>query len=62
MFEKKRSSLRQNEPSFSGEILHYLKTQKRWWLTPIIIALLLLSLIALLAGLGPTLPFIYALF
>lgn len=62
MFGKKRSSSQQNEPSFWGEILLYLKTQKRWWLTPIIIALLLLSLIALLAGLGPSLPFIYVLF
>lgn len=49
-------------PSFAAEILHYLKTQKRWWLTPIILVLLFLALVALLAGLAPALPFIYTLF
>lgn len=53
---------RHRTPSFSAEILRYLKTQKRWWLTPIILALLFLALVALLAGLAPTLPFIYTLF
>ncbi len=49
-------------PSFAREVIRYLKTQKRWWLTPIILALLLLALVALLAGVAPVLPFIYTLF
>ena len=49
-------------PSFAREIFRYLKTQKRWWLTPIILVLLFLALVALLAGLAPALPFIYTLF
>lgn len=52
----------QKAPSFFAEILRYLKTQKRWWLTPIILALLFLALMALLTGIGPALPFIYTLF
>jgi hypothetical protein len=51
-----------HSPSFASEILRYLKTQKRWWLTPIILVLLFLALVALLAGLAPALPFIYTLF
>lgn len=49
-------------PSFASEIFRYLKTQKRWWLTPIILVLLFLALVALLAGIAPALPFIYTLF
>lgn len=51
-----------NPPSFTREIFRYLKTQKRWWLTPILLVLLFLALVALLAGLAPALPFIYTLF
>ncbi len=49
-------------PSFAAEVLRYLKTQKRWWLTPILLVLLFLALVALMAGLAPALPFIYTLF
>ena len=52
----------QPSPSFFAEVWRYLKTQKRWWLTPIILVLLLLAVIALLSGLAPALPFIYTLF
>ena len=51
-----------NPPSFTREIFRYLKTQKRWWLTPIILVLLFLALVAFLAGLAPALPFIYTIF
>lgn len=55
-------SAQHHSPSFTSEILRYLKTQKRWWLTPIILVLLLLAVVALLAGIAPALPFIYTLF
>jgi fluoride ion exporter CrcB/FEX len=48
--------------SFISEVFRYLKTQKRWWLTPIILALCFLAVVALLAGLAPALPFLYTLF
>jgi len=53
---------RERPPTFFAEILHYLRHSKRWWLTPIILVLLLLALVALLSGLAPALPFIYTLF
>jgi len=62
MSKQKTPPDRPQTPSFSTEILHYLKTQKRWWLTPIILVLLLLALVALLSGLAPVLPFIYTIF
>lgn len=53
---------RQQSPGFLREIFHYLKQSKRWWLTPIILVLLLLAVVALLSGLAPALPFIYTIF
>lgn len=52
----------QPSPSFTSEVFRYLKQSKRWWLTPIILVLLLLAVVALLSGLAPALPFIYTLF
>jgi hypothetical protein len=49
-------------PTFLAEVLLYLRHSKRWWLTPIIMVLLFLALVALLSGLAPALPFIYTLF
>ena len=44
----------------SGELIQFFM-KKRWWLTPIILALLLLGLIVVLAELSVA-PFIYTLF
>lgn len=52
----------QPSPSFVSEVVRYLRHSKRWWLTPIILVLLLLAAVALLSGLAPALPFIYTLF
>jgi hypothetical protein len=43
------------------ELFSFLMHSKKWWLTPIIIILLLLGLIAFLSGTGAA-PFIYTLF
>lgn len=43
------------------EFWDFLKVRKKWWLTPIIVVLLLLGLLILFAG-SPTSPFIYTLF
>jgi len=43
-------------------IWDFLKVRKKWWLTPIILFLLLLSLIIVLAQGSAIAPFIYAIF
>ena len=43
------------------EFWDFLKHNKKWWLTPIILSLLLIALIAISAGSGAA-PFIYTLF
>ena len=48
-------------PSFAREFLDFLVHNKKWWLTPIILMLLLLGILVLLGGSGLS-PFIYAVF
>jgi len=43
------------------EIWQLLRENKKWWLTPIVLVMLLLGFIALFAG-GSAAPFIYTLF
>ncbi len=40
----------------------FLRTRKKWWLTPIVVFLLLLSLLIVLSEGSAVAPFIYALF
>ena len=56
-----RSAAEGKSSGFAGEMLYFLKHNKRWWLTPIIIAMLLLSVLIFLGGTGAA-PFIYTLF
>lgn len=44
-----------------SEFIDFLKTSKKWWLTPIILVLLLVGAIVLLSGTAAA-PFIYTLF
>jgi hypothetical protein len=46
---------------FVREFLHFLATNKKWWLTPIIVALLLIGVLVLLGSTAAA-PFIYTLF
>lgn len=53
-----------NEPqrtSLVRELFDFLVDNKKWWLTPIVIAILGLGLLVFLAGTGAA-PFIYTLF
>jgi hypothetical protein len=43
-------------------IWDFLKVRKKWWLTPIILFLLLLSLLLVLSQGSVVAPFIYAIF
>ena len=44
-----------------GELWNFLRHNKKWWMTPIILVLLLLGVLVILAGTGMA-PFIYTLF
>ena len=46
---------------FFREFLDFLLHNKKWWLAPIILALLLVGFLAVLSGTGAA-PFIYTLF
>ncbi len=61
-YKDKQPLVDDKPPTLVQEAFLYLKHHKRWWLVPIIIALALLALVALLSGLAPSLPFIYKVF
>jgi hypothetical protein len=45
-----------------SQIWDFLKVRKKWWLTPIILFILLLSLLIVFAEGSALAPFIYAVF
>ena len=45
-----------------GEFLEFLKVRKKWWLTPIVVMLLLLGALIVLTEGSAIAPFIYTLF
>ena len=48
---------------FRSEFWQFLKERKLWWITPIIVTLIILGLIIFVAGpQSPVAPFIYTLF
>ncbi len=51
----------QEPPSLLREFWEFLRYNKKWWLTPIILVLLLLGLVAIV-GNSAAAPFIYTLF
>ncbi len=48
-------------PGLVAEFVDFLLHNKKWWLTPIILVMLLLGIFAFMTG-GPAAPFIYSLF
>ena len=46
---------------FFGEFGYFLRHNKRWWLTPVFVLLLILGVLVVVGGSGAA-PFIYALF
>lgn len=44
-----------------AEFFHFLRHNKKWWLTPILVLLFLLGALVMLSGTGVA-PFIYSLF
>ena len=59
--EFERAAAEQRRGGFLGELWGFLKENKKWWLVPLLMALLLLGLLVMLAGTGLA-PFIYTLF
>ncbi len=49
------------QTSGGAQFLHFLLHNKKWWLTPIIVLLVLLGILIILGGSGVA-PFIYSLF
>jgi hypothetical protein len=52
---------RQSQTGLAAEFVSFLLHNKKWWLAPILIVLLLLGVLVILAGSGAG-PFIYTLF
>jgi len=46
----------------AGELLAFLARNKRWWIMPIIVVLLLIGVLLILAQSSVIAPFIYSLF
>lgn len=57
-----KTLLRKAQMSKFREIWDFLKTRKKWWLTPVIIVLILLSVVLFVSQGSPLAPFIYAIF
>ena len=53
---------KQGKISIIGEFWDFLKVRKKFWLAPIILCLLLLSILIIFAQSSALSPFIYALF
>jgi hypothetical protein len=51
----------EDEPSFLGELWYFLKKNKKWWMVPMLVSLVLFGVLMLLGGTAAA-PFIYTLF
>jgi hypothetical protein len=52
---------REQSPGFLAEYWDFLRHNKKWWLTPIVVVLLLFGALMVLSGTAAA-PFIYTLF
>ena len=59
--EFEKAAAEQGRGGFLGELWGFMKENKKWWLLPLLMALLVLGLLVMLAGTGLA-PFIYTLF
>lgn len=59
--QKADAPFRDRPPGFFAELWSFLKSNKKWWMIPILAALLLFTVLILLSGTGLA-PFIYTLF
>lgn len=59
--EFEKAAAEEGRRGFLGEFWGFLKQNKKWWLLPILLTLLIFGLLILLSGTGLA-PFIYTLF
>jgi Family of unknown function (DUF5989) len=59
--EFERSASNAGRTGLFGELWGFMKENKRWWLLPILVFLLIFGLLLVLGGTGAA-PFIYTLF
>jgi Family of unknown function (DUF5989) len=59
--EFEQAAKQQRDRNTIGELWLFLRDNKKWWLLPLLAALVLFGLLMLLAGTGAA-PFIYTLF
>ncbi len=59
--EFEKAAAEQRPPGFLSELWSFLRENKKWWLLPIVVMLLLFGVLVLLSGTGLA-PFIYTLF
>jgi hypothetical protein len=59
--EFEQAARHETRPGFFGELWGFMKENKKWWLLPLILALLLFAGLVILSGTGLA-PFIYTLF
>jgi hypothetical protein len=59
--EFERAAAEQRRSSILGELWGFMKQNKKWWLLPLLLALLAFGVLVLLSGTGLA-PFIYTLF
>ena len=52
---------RQPRPGLAAELIGFLRHNKKWWLTPIVLVLLVVGALIMLSGTAAA-PFIYTLF
>jgi len=50
------------KPSLVKEFFLFIKHEKKWWLVPLILVLLLVGALLIFASTSPLAPFIYPLF
>jgi Family of unknown function (DUF5989) len=56
-----RAAAGQARPSLAREFVEFLAANKKWWLAPIVLAVLLIGALVVLGG-SAAAPFIYTLF
>ncbi len=59
--EFERAAAASKAGNILGELWHFLRTNRKWWLVPILVSLLLLGSLMLLSSTAVA-PFIYMLF
>ena len=59
--EEFRQEAKAARGGLTAELWYFLKRNKKWWLTPILVAILLIGMLVMLGGTGLA-PFIYTLF